>query len=166
MEYMVSSMGNGNLFIMDLRNRNQCDIITQAHDEKIVQIITLSRDVEQLSNKYFVTRCIDGNIGIWSSIDHPDQVFKHDNIDKDDTVTNLQDTARESIKDEDLPPVKGDAAEKAEGDEEPEEANEEEEEEAEPEYDEDGELVVKKVKQVVIEIPKKDRSLITASERD
>lgn len=163
MEYMVSSMGEGNLFIMDLRNRNQCDIITQAHEEKIVQIITLSRDVEQLSNKYFVTRTIDGNIGIWSSIDHPDRVFKHDNIDKDDTVTNLQDTARESIKDEDLPPVK---TEEEKAEEEAEEAGEDGEEEAEEEYDEDGEPIVKKVKQVVIEIPKKDRSLITASERD
>jgi len=54
--------------------------------------------------------------------------------------------------------------EKAE--EEAEEAAEDGEEEAEEEYDEDGEPIVKKVKQVVIEIPKKDRSLITASERD
>jgi len=36
MEYMVSSMGQGNLFIMDLRNRNQSDIIEGAHEEKIV----------------------------------------------------------------------------------------------------------------------------------
>lgn len=31
---------------MDLRKRNQSDIYEDAHEEKIVQIITLSRDVE------------------------------------------------------------------------------------------------------------------------
>jgi len=121
MDYMVTSMGQGNLFTMDLRNRNQSDIFYEAHEEKIVQIITLARDVEQLSNKYFVTRCLDGDIGIWSSTDHPDKVFKLPNIDKDDALTNLETTARESIKEEDLPPMKGDDSvknEEGEGDEE------------------------------------------------
>ena len=36
MEYIVSSQGQGNLFIMDLRNRNQSDIYEDAHDEKII----------------------------------------------------------------------------------------------------------------------------------
>ena len=121
MDYMVTSMGQGNLFTMDLRNRNQSDIFYEAHEEKIVQIITLARDVEQLSNKYFVTRCLDGDLGIWSSTDHPDKVFKLPNIDKDDALTNLETTARESIKEEDLPPmkedsVKEDGAEEGEGD--------------------------------------------------
>ena len=60
---------------------------------------------------------MDGDIGIWSSIDHPDRVFKLVNIDKDDTVTNLQDTARDSIKEEDLPPIKDEESKKEDGEE-------------------------------------------------
>ena len=115
MDFMVTSMGQGNLFTMDLRNRNQSDIFYEAHEEKIVQMITIARDVEQMSNKYFVTRCLDGDLGIWSSTDHPDKVFKLPNIDKDDALTNLETTARESIKEEDLPPIKGDDEKDEEG---------------------------------------------------
>lgn len=122
-----------------------------------------------MSNKYFVTRCLDGDIGIWSSTDHPARVFKLVNIDKDDALTNLETTARESIKEEDLPPIE--EPEKVEGSEggsnaEDGEGEEAEDEDAEPEMDEDGNPILKPKKTVEIVIPKKDRSAITASEKD
>ena len=36
MDFIVTSMGQGNLITMDLRKRNQSDIFAEAHDEKIV----------------------------------------------------------------------------------------------------------------------------------
>jgi len=123
-----------------------------------------------LSNKYFVTRCLDGDIGIWASNDHPDKVFKLTNIDKDDALTNLETTARESIKEEDLPPIQNDE-ERAEAEEAEEEGAEEDEdaegdEDAEPELDDEGNPILKPKKTVEIVIPPKDRSNITASDKD
>lgn len=119
---------------------------------------------------------MDGDIGIWSSTDHPDKVFKLMNIDRDDAMTNLETTARESIKEEDLPPIKndeenaeGEGEGDGEGDGEEGEGEgdaEEGEEDAEPEFDDDGNPILKPKKTVEIVIPKKDRSNITASDRD
>jgi len=111
---------------------------------------------------------LDGDIGIWSSTDHPDRVFKMPNIDKDDALTNLETTARESIKEEDLPPIQTEEEKAEEGEGEGEEGEEgaEEAEEEEPELDEDGNPILKPKKTVEIVIPKKDRSNITASDKD
>ena len=85
-------------------------------------------------------------------------------------MTNLETTARESIKEEDLPPIQNDEeraeANEDEEDEEAEEGEEEAEEGAEPELDDEGNPILKPKKTVEIVIPKKDRSNITASEKD
>ena len=86
----------------------------------------------------------------------------------------METTARESIKEEDLPPMKGDDDDAGEGDgegdgEEDGEGDVEgdgEDGDAEPELDEDGNPILKPKKTVEIVIPKKDRSNITASEKD
>lgn len=74
----IAALGEGNFMVFGLDKRNQHDIIQSAHDVKIVQIVNLSK----LGNKYFATRCTDGDFGIWSAYPHPDQVFPIDNMDK------------------------------------------------------------------------------------
>ena len=86
---------------MGLKNRNQNAIITGAHDAKIIQICTL----EKLKNKYFATRCIDGDVSLWSSTSNPDRVFIIENIDMDENQSTVQDTNRDSQKEADVPPV-------------------------------------------------------------
>lgn len=51
-----------------------------AHDGKIVQILTLSK----FKHKYFATRCIYGDFGIWGANRHPDRVLKILNMDDPD----------------------------------------------------------------------------------
>jgi hypothetical protein len=84
-DLLISSLGDGDFLVLGLQDRNQNDIITGAHDEKIVQIVTL----EKLKNKYFATRCIDGDLSIWSANPHPDRVFTIDNIDADENQSNV-----------------------------------------------------------------------------
>ena len=98
---LITSQGDGNFFVMGLKNRNQNAIITGAHDAKIIQICTL----EKLKNKYFATRCIDGDVSLWSSTSNPDRVFIIENIDMDENQSTVQDTNRDSQKEDDVPPV-------------------------------------------------------------
>lgn len=79
----VSSLGDGNLFIMGIENRNQNEIIEDAHDGKIVQIVSLSG--QKLENKYFATKCIFGDLSIWSATAHPDRVFTIEYVDQDES---------------------------------------------------------------------------------
>ena len=66
------------MYVMGMDRRNQNDIITGAHDERIIQIVALSR----LKDIYFATRCVDGDVSIWSaSTAHPEKVFTIENID-------------------------------------------------------------------------------------
>ena len=60
---LISSMGDGDLYVVGLDQRNQNDIIEMAHDDKIVQVVSLRK----LQNKYFATRCVDGDVMIWSA---------------------------------------------------------------------------------------------------
>lgn len=60
---LISSMGDGDLYVVGLDQRNQNDIIEMAHDDKIVQLVSLGK----LQNKYFATRCVDGDVMIWSA---------------------------------------------------------------------------------------------------
>lgn len=92
---LIASIGNGNLFVMGTEKKNQNDIIEGAHDNQIVCIVSLSK----IENKYFCTKCIDGDFKVWSaSTAHPDLVLSYDNIDLDETaITNNQDTQRDSI---------------------------------------------------------------------
>ena len=46
-------------------------MIVPAHYSSIISICSLSK----LDNKYFATRCLKGDIGIWSANNHPDRVF-------------------------------------------------------------------------------------------
>lgn len=153
---IVSSLGEGNFIVLGTENRNQNDIIQEAHDGKIIQIVSLSG--QKLENKYFATKCIFGDLSIWSATPHPDKVFTIEYIDQDESHIQ-QDTNRESTNKEEVPPPK-----------EPEPiveepaAEEAEEEEPEEEVDEDGNPIPKK--KVVVVVVKKDKSGRISSARD
>lgn len=74
--------------------RNQHEIVEAAHDDKICQIVSLGGS--KLENKYFATRCIDGDVIIWSATSHPDRVFTLENVDQEETGAAQAETARES----------------------------------------------------------------------
>ena len=74
---------------MGTENRNQNDIITDAHDGKIVQIVTLAG--QKLENKYFATKCIFGDLSIWSATPHPDKVFTIEYVDQDESNPRIGD---------------------------------------------------------------------------
>mmetsp|Transcript_17518 Transcript_17518/g.29525 ORF Transcript_17518/g.29525 Transcript_17518/m.29525 type:complete len:386 (+) Transcript_17518:37-1194(+) len=149
---LIAALGQGNLIVMGLDQRNQNDIIQGAHEEKIVQIITLRK----LQNKYFATRCEDGDVSIWSATPHPDKIFTILNVDQEENASNVQDTFRESSRD-DLQNVTHAAINK-----ELEELQEEENEDV----DNDG-SPLKKVKQEVPQIPiKKEKLNRISSEHD
>jgi len=40
---LISSMGDGDLYVVGLDQRNQNDIIEMAHDDKIVQVVSLRK---------------------------------------------------------------------------------------------------------------------------
>lgn len=77
---LISSMGDGNFFVMGLEQRNQNDMMMEAHDNKIVQIVSLGLR-PNLRNKYFATRCVDGDVNVWSAMEHPDRIFGLPNVD-------------------------------------------------------------------------------------
>ena len=93
MNFLVSSLGDGSFFVMGLDERSQCHIYPEAHDEKIVQIVSLGIR-PKLQNKYFVTRCIDGDVNVWSANSHPDRVFFLPNVDQEEQSM-VQETHRE-----------------------------------------------------------------------
>ena len=152
---LVTSLGDGNLIVMGTENRNQNDIIEDAHDGKIVQIVSLSG--QKLENKYFATKCIFGDLSIWSATPHPDKVFTIEYVDQDESNI-VQDTNRESNQEE--APVAPPKVEEPEPVADDEEAPAEEEEE----MDEDGNPIPKKKAPVVV--VKKDKSGRISSERD
>lgn len=80
---LIASMGDGNFFVMGLDQRNQNHIMMDAHDDKIVQIVSLGIR-PNLRNKYFTTRCVDGDINVWSAMDHPDRIFGLSNVDQEE----------------------------------------------------------------------------------
>ena len=85
---LVAAMGDGNLIVLGMKNRNlgQNDIIENAHDERIIQIASLSR----IQDNYFVTRCSDGDVRIWSaSTAHPEPVFPLNNVDQEENASNV-----------------------------------------------------------------------------
>jgi WD40 repeat protein len=98
-DILIASLGEGDFLVLGLQMRNQNDIIKDAHDARIVQVVTL----DKLKNKYFATRCTDGDLSIWSANPHPDKVFTIDNIDVDENHSHVQDTIRESHIEEEPP---------------------------------------------------------------
>jgi hypothetical protein len=79
-DLLIASLGMGDLIVMGLTNKNQLDIIESAHQDKVTQIVSLSK----LKNKYFATRCLLGHVNIWSATTHPDRLFTIENIEKDE----------------------------------------------------------------------------------
>lgn len=148
---LISALGEGNYIVLGLDHRNQHDIYEDAHDGRICQIVSLAGS--KLEDKYFATRCVDGDVSIWSATQHPDRVFTVENVDQDETAPAQAETARESAKEEE-PPKEEEPAEGEEG-----EAADEEVEE-----DEDGNPIPKK--KVEVKVVKKDKSGRISSERD
>lgn len=79
-DIMIAALGDGDLIVFGLTNKNQLDIVENAHNHTVIQIVSL----QKLKNKYFASRCIHGNVNIWSATHHPDRLFTIENIDKDE----------------------------------------------------------------------------------
>lgn len=115
--------------------------------------------MSKLLNKYFATRCIDGDVCIWSATPHPDRVFELPNVDQEEQ-SNAQDTHRDSLREEDIAPTKepdppeGDDDDKDDGDGD------------KSEYDSEGNPVVKIKKKETPVVVKKDKSGRISSEKD
>lgn len=77
---LIASLGNGNLIVFGKEDKNQIDIIENAHNQSVIKVISLSK----LANKYFATRCSGGHVNVWSATTHPDRLFTIENIDKED----------------------------------------------------------------------------------
>lgn len=153
LDLIVSALGDGNFVVLGKDNRNQNDIIEGAHDGKIVQIVSLSG--QKLENKYFATKCIFGDLSIWSATPHPDRVFTIEYVDQDESNIH-QDTNRESnAQEEVVPPVPEPKVEEPA----------EEEGEEEEQVDEDGNPIPKK-KPAPVVVVKKDKSGRISSEMD
>jgi hypothetical protein len=78
LDLLISGLGEMDFMVFGLKGMNQNHISSPpAHDGKIVQIITLSKQ----EHKYFATRCLYGDFGIWGANRHPDRVLKILNMD-------------------------------------------------------------------------------------
>lgn len=88
---LIASLGEGDLMVMGVVDKNQLDIIENAHTSTVVQIVSLSK----LKDKYFATRCDQGNVNIWSATNHPDRLFTLVGIDRDDNNNNLSATTQD-----------------------------------------------------------------------
>ena len=69
-EILVAGLGDGHLIIFQKERKAQTDIVEWAHAQPITQIVSLSG----IKNKYFATRCGDGHVNIYSSLDQPDRI--------------------------------------------------------------------------------------------
>ena len=75
-EYLVCGLSKsleeaeGHLIVFKKSARNQLSIEEWAHAEPVTSIVSLSR----LKNKYFATRCGDGHVNIYSSLEKPDRI--------------------------------------------------------------------------------------------
>lgn len=90
-DILIAALGHGNLIVYGLTHKNQHDIVEEAHAERIVQIVSLTK----LKNKYFASRCVLGSVNIWSSTAHPDRLFTIESIEKDES-TMLGETLNQS----------------------------------------------------------------------
>ena len=78
-ELLIVGQGSGDFIVYGRDAKNQMDIVEWAHATPIIDIVSLSK----LKNKYFATRCIDGHVNVWSSLNHPDKIAALDNFDGD-----------------------------------------------------------------------------------
>lgn len=81
-DILIAALGDGDLIVFGLTNKNQLDIVEQAHHDAVVQICSL----QKLKDKYFATRCVLGHVNIWSATAHPDRLFTIENIDRDEVA--------------------------------------------------------------------------------
>jgi hypothetical protein len=77
---LISGLGETDFFVIGLEEMSQNHIFPGAHDGKIVQILSLGK----FQHKYFATRCLYGDLGIWGANKHPDRVLRIDNMDDAD----------------------------------------------------------------------------------
>lgn len=91
-DIMIAALGGGDLIVFGLQNKNQLDIVEQAHHDAVVQVCSL----QKLKNKYFATRCVLGHVNIWSATAHPDRLFTIENIDRDDAAAANSNSHHES----------------------------------------------------------------------
>ena len=86
-ELLIVGQGSGDFIVYGRDAKNQLDIVEWAHATPIIDIVSLSK----LKNKYFATRCIDGHVNVWSSLNHPDKIAALDNFDGDkEALAHLQ----------------------------------------------------------------------------
>ena len=86
-ELLIVGQGSGDFIVFGRDAKNQLDIVEWAHATPIIDIVSLSK----LKNKYFATRCIDGHVNVWSSLNHPDKIAALDNFDGDkEALAHLQ----------------------------------------------------------------------------
>jgi hypothetical protein len=77
-DILICALGDGDLIVYGLANKNQHDIVENAHHATVVQIVSL----QMLKNKYFASCCVNGNVNIWSATHHPDRLFTIENMDE------------------------------------------------------------------------------------
>ena len=94
-ELLIVGQGSGDFIVFGRDAKNQLDIVEWAHATPIIDIVSLSK----LKNKYFATRCIDGHVNVWSSLNHPDKIAALDNFDGDkEALAHLQPQPEEEVK--------------------------------------------------------------------
>jgi len=67
-DLLMIGIGEGKIYVFGLTEKNQHEITKQAHQAKIIQVVSLKK----LQNKYFATRCALGTVIIQSAAPHPD----------------------------------------------------------------------------------------------
>ena len=79
-DILIAALGQGDLIVFGLADKNQLDIVEQAHSDAVIQVCSL----QKLKDKYFATRCVLGHVNIWSATAHPDRLFTIENIEKEE----------------------------------------------------------------------------------
>lgn len=139
---LIAGYGGMDFIVFGLNQMNQNHISEPpAHDGQIVSVITLSK----FKHKYFATRCIYGDFGIWGANKHPDRVLK---------IFNMDDPEFPQVQEE---PPKVETKKKKKSDDDDEDQDEEEE------LDEDGNPISKEPEPVKFV---KDFSNRIASDKD
>ena len=79
-DILVCGLGDGHLILFGKDRNNQLAIVEWAHAMKITHIVSLNK----MKGKYFATRCIDGHVNIYSSLQNPDRIARISNFDADE----------------------------------------------------------------------------------
>ena len=79
-QYLVCGLGEGHLIVFGKDGNKQLDIVEWAHAQPINAIVSLKK----ISGKYFASRCVDGHVNIYSSLNNPDRIAQLFNFDADE----------------------------------------------------------------------------------